>query len=248
MAIPRGLVMNRMIRGTVSVLAASGILCALASAQAPPTDKPAPIVSSATQAAATSPSELKERNPRYRLNKSDVIEVEFTFSPEFNQTVTVQPDGYITLKGAGAVQAENKTLTELTQSIGSAYRGILHDPVITISLKEFDKPFFLASGQVGKPGKYELRSDTTLTEALAMAGGFTDAAKHSQVVLFRRVSSDMVEARVFDVKHMLNARNLEEDPHLSPGDMLYVPQSTWSKLRKYLPSSSMGMYANPNPF
>ena len=224
-----------------TVLAAASLV----TAQAATVDQGAPGASSKANHSITS---LKERNPRYRLNKSDVIEVEFTFSPEFNQTVTVQPDGYITLKGAGAVQAENKTLDELTKAIGNAYRGILHDPVVTISLKEFDKPFFLASGQVGKPGKYELRSDTTLTEALAIAGGFNEAAKHSQVVLFRRVSSDTVEARVFNVKHMLKSRNLQEDPHLAPGDMLYVPQSTWSKVRRYLPTSSMGVYANPNPF
>jgi polysaccharide export outer membrane protein len=191
---------------------------------------------------------FKQRDQRYRLRKSDVIDVKFTFSPEFNQTITVQPDGYITLDGAGDIQVENKTLAELTESIRHAYSGILHEPVIAVSLKDFDKPFFLAAGQVGKPGKYELRSDTTLTGAVAIAGGFTDAAKHSQVVLFRRFSNDMVEARVFNVKQMLGSRNLQEDPHLTPGDMLYVPQSTWSKLRRYLPTSSMGMYLNPNPF
>jgi protein involved in polysaccharide export with SLBB domain len=191
---------------------------------------------------------FQQRSPHYRLHKSDVIAVQFTFSPEFNQTVTVQPDGYISLKGAGEIEAENKTVAELVRAIEIAYRGILHDPAITISLKDFDKPFFLASGQVGKPGKYELRSDTTLTEALAIAGGFTEAAKHSQVVLFRRISTESVEARVFNVKHMLNSRNLQEDPHLLPGDMLYVPQSKWSKVRRYLPTSSMGVYASPTSF
>jgi len=189
-----------------------------------------------------------ERGPYYRLHASDVIDVEFSYSPEFNQTLTIQPDGYISMKGTGEVQAEHKTLAELSDAIGAAYRGILHDPVITISLKDFDKPSFLASGQVGKPGKYELRGDTTLTEALAIAGGLTEAAKHSQVVLFRRASNDTVEARVFDVKHMLNSKNLQEDPHLLPGDMLYVPQSKWSKVRRYLPTSSMGVYASPSAF
>lgn len=228
-----------------SVFTAIVILCALAAAQGPSMGKAAGQMSSTINPSGT---RLRERDARYRLHKSDVLEVEFTFSPEFNQTVTVQPDGCISLKGARAVQAENKTLDELTNAIGNAYQGILQDPVITISLKDFDKPFFLASGQVGKPGKYELRSDTTLTEAVAIAGGFNESAKHSQVVLFRRISSDMVEARVFNVKHMLKSKNLQEDPHLAPGDMLFVPQSTWSKVRRYLPTSSMGVYANPNPF
>jgi polysaccharide export outer membrane protein len=219
--------------------------CTLAAAQNPTRDAALPAVDP-TQA--VSGTDLKQRDSRYRLHKSDVIEVEFTFSPEFNQTLTVQPDGYVSLKGAAEMQAENKTLGELTTAIGNAYRGILHDPVITISLKEFDKPFFLASGQVGRPGKYELRGETTLTEALAIAGGVSESAKHSQVVLFRRISRATVEARVFDAKHMLKSRDLREDPHLAPGDMLYVPQNTWSKIRRYLPTSSMGVYANPNPF
>ena len=202
----------------------------------------------ATEVSDTGPDSFLKRSPHYRLRTSDVIEVDFTFSPEFNQTLTIQPDGYISMKGAGEVQAEHKTLAELSEAIGISYRSILHDPVITISLKDFDKPFFLASGQIGKPGKYELRSDTTLTAAVAIAGGFTDAAKHSQVVLFRRVSHDTVEARVFNVKHMLNSKDLQEDPDVLSGDMLYVPQSKWSKVRRYLPTSSMGVYANPNPF
>lgn len=228
-----------------SVFMAIVILCASAAAQGPSMDKAARQMSSTINPSGT---RLRERDARYGLHKSDVVEVEFTFSPEFNQTLTVQPDGYISLKGAAAVQAEHRTLDELTKGIANAYRGILNDPVITISLKDFDKPFFLASGQVGKPGKYELRSDTTLTEAVTIAGGFNEAAKHSQVVLFRRISSDTVEARVFDVKHMLKTRNLQEDPHLSPGDMLYIPKNTWSKVKQYLPTSSVGVYANPYQF
>jgi polysaccharide export outer membrane protein len=234
-----------------ALLTAIVVTCAFASAQV---EQVAQTDSSVQAARADLPqtgstdTQFKQRDQRYRLQKSDVIDVKFTFSPEFNQTITVQPDGYITLDGAGAIQAENKTLAELTESIRRAYSGILHEPAITVSLKDFDKPFFLAAGQVGKPGKYELRSDTTLTEAVAIAGGFTDASKHSQVVLFRRVSSDMVEAKVFNVKQMLGSRNLQEDPHLTPGDMLYVPQNKMSKVRHYIPTSSMGMYLNPNPW
>jgi polysaccharide export outer membrane protein len=192
--------------------------------------------------------QLKQRDPRYRVRKSDVIEVKFKFSPEFDQTVTVQPDGFVTLDGAGDLKVENKTLPELREAIRLAYRGILHDPVITVSLKDFDKPFFVAAGQVGHPGKYELRSDTTLVEALAIAGDITPAAKHSQVVLFRHISNETVEARVINVKKMLGTHNLQEDPHLMPGDMVFVPQNKISKMQRYLPTTSMGAYLNPTQF
>jgi len=189
-----------------------------------------------------------ERDPRYHVRKSDVIEVKFKFSPEFDQTVTVQPDGFVTLDEVGGLKVEGKTLPELTEAIRRAYQGILHDPAITVSLKDFDKPFFVAAGQVGHPGKYELRSDTTLVAALAIAGDLTTAAKHSQVVLFRHVSDQTVEARVFNVKQMLGSRNLQEDPHLLPGDMVFVPQNKISKIQRYLPTTSVGTYLTPNPF
>src|SRR6476469_6387649 len=191
---------------------------------------------------------FQQRDQRYRLRKSDVIDVKFKLSPEFDQTVTVQPDGFITLDGAGDIKVEDKTTPELKEAIRRAYQGILHEPVITVSLKDFNKPSFIVAGQVGHPGKYELRSDTTLVEALAIAGDITTAAKHSQVVLFRHVSSEMFEARVLNVKQMLGSRNLEEDPHLMPGDLVFVPQNKISKIQHYLPTTSMGAYLSPALF
>jgi len=200
------------------------------------------------QASSAAVTGFQERNPRYGLRKGDSFDVDFAFSPEFNQTVVVQPDGFITLRGAGSMHVEGQTIPELTETIKRAYAGILHNPVVTVALKDFEKPYFIAAGQVGKPGKYDLRSDLTLVEAVAIAGGFTEKSKHSEVVLFRRVSDQLVEARLFNVKQMLQSRDLSEDAHLRPGDMIYVPQNTISKIQRYLPTSSMGVYADPTHY
>ena len=39
-----------------------------------------------------------ERHPFYRLSKSDTVDVNFTFSPDFNQTLSVLPDGFVIFK------------------------------------------------------------------------------------------------------------------------------------------------------
>jgi polysaccharide export outer membrane protein len=190
-------------------------------------------------------SQLQQRNPRYRLRKSDSLDVDFAFSPELNQTVTVQPDGYVTLKEVGSIFVEGHTVPELTETLKTAYAKILHDPVITIVLKGFEKPYFIASGQVGKPGKYDLLSPLTVTEAVAIAGGFKDSSKHSQVVLFRPMPNGVFESKVLNIKKLLASRNLSEDMYMQPGDMLYVPQNTLSKIQKFIPNASMGAYYNP---
>jgi polysaccharide biosynthesis/export protein len=188
------------------------------------------------------------RRPLYRLCKSDVVAISFTFSPEFDQTVSVQPDGYVTLKGVKQLVAEGITVPELQAAIGRAYAGVLHDPEVTIVLQDFDKPYFIVGGEVNHPAKYELRSDISVTEAVAIAGGLTPRAKHSQIVLFRRVSDDLVESHLLDVKEIMKSRTLAEDIRLKSGDFLFVPQNLISKIKQYLPTSSMSMYASPTQF
>ena len=143
------------------------------------------------------------------------MELNFPLSPEFNQTPTVQPDGYISLLGAGDLHVEGLTVPELRESLRGVYANILRDPVITVVLKDFEKPYFVASGEVVRPGKYDLRGYTTATQAVAMAGGFSDSAKHSEVLLFRRVSNDWEEVKKVNLKKMRQAErtSLDEARH-----------------------------------
>ena len=189
-----------------------------------------------------------ERHPLYRLSISDTVDVNFTFSPDFNQTLTVQPDGFVALKGAGTLFAAGLSVPQMQLAVADAYRGFLRDPEITVTLKDFDKPYFLASGEVARPGKYELRGDLTVNEAVAIAGGFTQQARHSQVVVFRRISAYVAESHVIDLKKMLDSHDIREDLHLQAGDFIFVPQSRISKIRKYVPTNSLSWYMNPAQF
>lgn len=211
------------------------------------------MVAPSDQAAKSGDSEggsvaLHERFQRYRLRKGDTFDVEMAFSPEFNQTVAVQPDGFVTLKGAGSVHVEGQSIPEITATLKSAYKDILHDPEISVALKDFEKPYFIASGEVGKPGKYDLRSNLTVTEAVAIAGGFSEKAKHSQVVLFRPLPTGGYEAKLLNAKKLLASRNLSEDLQMQPGDMVYVPQNQMSKIKPFLPTSSVSGFLGPGVF
>ncbi len=181
------------------------------------------------------PPVLQRRNPRYEIATSDVISLDFPLTPEFNQTVTVQPDGFIALHGVGDLHAAGLTVPELTAKLREAYSKTLHDPVINVDLKDFQKPYFVAFGEVGKPGQYDLRGDITVAQALAIAGGFVASSKHSQVLLFRRVNADWAEVKKVDMKHMIRAGNLSEDLHLQPGDILFVPKNAVSKVKPFIP-------------
>jgi polysaccharide export outer membrane protein len=235
-----------------SSIALTGLMTAFAiTATGQTVAVPAVTEVSSSSVSAASPDGVAgfhERNPRYHLRKGDSFDLEMAFSPEFNQTVAVQPDGYVTLKGVGSIFVEGQTVPELTETLKAVYSKTLHDPVITIALKGFETPYFIAAGQVSKPGKYDLRSDLTVTEAVAIAGGFNDKAKHSQVVLFRPARGGGYEAKLLNIKKLLASRNLSEDIELQPGDMVYVPQSAFSRIRPFLPTSSLSAYLGSGIF
>ena len=184
-------------------------------------------------------------NGRYRITPGDVIELMFPLVPEFNQLVSVQPDGYITLLSVGDVRVQGRTVRELRAELVEAYASILLNPDVTVVLKEFEKPYFITAGEVAKPGKYELRGATTVTQALAISGGQTRAAQTSQVLLFRQYGATWVEVKEIDVKRMYDRHDLAEDYLLRPGDTVFVPRTAWSKIAPFLPRPSVGLYLNP---
>jgi polysaccharide export outer membrane protein len=236
-----------------SFAAVLALLCAAAFALAPRTwaqqgvgQQAAPPVVAPPKVASPSDGTFQSRINRYKIAPGDSFDINFDLSPEYNQAaVAVQPDGYITLRGVGELKVQGQTVPQLTATLKTAYSKILNKPIISVVLKDFEKPYFVADGQIGKPGKYDLRGEMTLTQAIAVAGGFTDSSKHSQVLLFRRVNDEWMEARIVNVKKMEKEGDLTEDPLLHPGDMLFVPKNTLSKIDHFFPTASMGSFFQP---
>jgi polysaccharide export outer membrane protein len=188
---------------------------------------------------------LAQRYPRYNIHNQDSLLLTFPLSPELNQTVTVQPDGYINLQTVGSLHVQDMTVPELVGALKTAYAGVLHDPIIDVDLEDYQKPFFTVSGQVNKPGQYDLRSDLTVAEALAVAGGMLPTAK-TQILLYHRASQDWFEVSKVDMKDILRGKGVNEDATLHPGDMIFVPEKFIAQVRKYVPySASSGAFINP---
>src|ERR1051326_3124457 len=97
-------------------------------AQTSPSTANNAVACSRKPAPSASTTKFGERYPRYKIGSGDSFDVNFELSPEFNQTVTVQPDGFITLRGVGDVNVAGQTVPELTPTLKTAYAKILNDP------------------------------------------------------------------------------------------------------------------------
>lgn len=180
----------------------------------------------------------------YRLQPSDVVLVQYRYTPEYNVTATVRPDGFITLPIVGEVRIAGLTVADARRAIVQQASVRLRDPEITVEIKDFQKPRFVVGGQVGQPGQFELRGRVTVLEAIAIAGGLKTSAKHSQVVLFRRYDEERALTRVINAKALARPDGIAEDPVLVPGDFLFVPQNRISKIERFVPFSSLGWMLN----
>src|SRR5580700_5158181 len=140
------------------------------------------IILLSTGAVSAQAPTFAEHDPRYCIQPSDVIEVHYRYTPEFDQTVTVQPDGFVSLQIVGDLKLQGLTLDQVKAAILAKANLRLKDPEITLVLKDFEKPYFVVGGEVANPGRFEMRGQVTAVQAIAMAGGFkTASAKHSQV-------------------------------------------------------------------
>ncbi|SEB39185.1 polysaccharide biosynthesis/export family protein [Terriglobus roseus] len=185
----------------------------------------------------------------YHIQLSDVIEIHLPFSPEYDETATVQPDGFIRMHEASPVHAAGMKVTDLESAIAQVYRPILRDPVVSIVLKDFQKPSFFAGGEVGHPGRYELRSNITLMQAITEAGGLiSERSSRKQIILMRPEGNSMYRTKVVDVSALMKPSGMHEDLVMQPGDVIYVPQKKMAKIARFLPTPSLGAYLGPGVF
>jgi len=185
------------------------------------------------------------QRPVYTLHPGDVMTLNYRFTPEFDQTATVQPDGEVNLIIVGAVKVAGLSVDQARQRIVDLASAQLNHPELTITLDEFVKPYFVVAGEVDHPGTFDLRENTTALQAVMLAGGFKDSAQDTQVILFRRINADEAEVHKLNLHKITKHPDLERDAELEPGDMLLVTRNKMEHFSRIMKASNLGVYFNP---
>jgi len=182
---------------------------------------------------------------RYLLHPGDVLEIQYRYTPEFNQTVTVQPDGFISLEIGGDLEVAGRNLAQVRSGILARARTRLESPELLVVLKEFQKPYVVVAGEVLQPGKLEMRENLTAVQAVLLAGGFKDSARSSQILVFRKLNAETAEVRSLNLRTLKRTSDLENDLTLQAGDMILVPRNRISKIERFVRLASLATFLNP---
>jgi len=156
----------------------------------------------------------------YVLGPGDTLEIVIYGEPDLSRTVTVKPDGAISMPLLGEVKAAGKTTIQLAADLTKSYAKYLKQPSISVTVRELRVDRIYILGQVSRPGEYQLRPGAGIMELLASAGGPTDRADLAKVVVMR----GRTEATQLNLLEAF-ATNKSPEFKLTPGDVLFIPET-----------------------
>jgi polysaccharide export outer membrane protein len=157
----------------------------------------------------------------YVIGVEDKLSISVWREPDLTRTVTVRPDGKITFPLIGDIQAAGKSAQSLDEVITAQIARYIKEPVVTVTVEEINNFKVYVLGEVTKQEALLLRQRTRLLQALAIAGGLTQYADKSNVVLVREEGGREVRMRV-DYRKLVSGERPELNHWLKPGDTIIV--------------------------
>ncbi len=184
-------------------------------------------VSNPTKVASLKPPELSvPPDWEYKIQPGDQLDVKFYFNPDLSENLVVRPDGKISLQLVPEMQAAGLTPKELTEALKREYSRELAKPELSVIMRTFTAQRIFVGGEVGRPGERPLVGSLTVLQAVAMAEGFTNSAKTTEVIVIRRRPDGRGLVMPVNIKAAISGADLSQDLALMPYDVVYVPRST----------------------
>jgi polysaccharide export outer membrane protein len=172
----------------------------------------------------------------YRVANGDVLRVEVIEDETLNRTVLVSPDGRITFPLAGSVEARGRTLDAVRDDLVSQLSpNFANPPTVFVSLERVAEAgpvgpplpeatiAIYVMGEVPSPGKLELSPGTTMLQAFAQMGGFSDFAATKRVQLRRRDASGAERIYPLSYDAIMQGTSPNGGVTLQEGDVILVP-------------------------
>lgn len=158
----------------------------------------------------------------YQIGPEDALEISVWKNPELSKTVLVRLDGKISLPLIGDVQAAGLTPQELRDGIVERLKEYQATAVVSVIVQDIRSYKVYMIGEVKTPGTYVLKSKTTLLQAIALAGGFTQYASKNSMTLVRQKEGGGEEKIKVRFDDLLSDKK-DGIVVLKPGDTVFVP-------------------------
>ncbi len=158
---------------------------------------------------------------QYTIGVADILRVNVWKNTDLSQTVTVDPDGFVSLPLLGNVNVAGLSTDQLGTLLAAKYASYVVTPQVTVSVVDIRSRAVFVMGQVGKAGSYPLVAPTTVLQLIAQAGGLTPFAKRKNIYVLR-ASMGQSEKIPFNYVKVVRG-DTRANIVLQPGDTVIVP-------------------------
>jgi polysaccharide export outer membrane protein len=164
----------------------------------------------------------------FLLGPEDVLDIVVWKNDDLSQkAVVVRPDGMISMPLIGEISAGGLTANQLASQIALRLKEFKERPAVTVSVKEVNSYYVYVLGEVGKPGKYQLKSHATVLQAVAVANGFTVYAARNKMKVLRQMQGEDGKTREIRIParydDLISGSGEIGDFVLKTGDVIVVP-------------------------
>jgi polysaccharide export outer membrane protein len=160
----------------------------------------------------------------YIIGAEDVLDITVWRNADLSKTVQVRPDGRVSMPIIRDITAVGKTPTQLAEEMTNKLKEYVQNPVVAVSLKEVNSYNIFLLGEVVHPGRFPLKSKTTLLQGITIAGGFTPIAARNQIVIFRFTeSAPGIKRLTASYDEIVLRGGIAENFELKSGDTVVVP-------------------------
>ena len=158
----------------------------------------------------------------YVIGQGDLLEVFVWRNEQLSRDVVVRPDGKISLPLLQDVQAEGFTVVQLRNQITRMLNEHLDNPRVSVIVKAINSYRVSVLGRVRNPGVYPITGNTTLAEAIALAGGFTEWADKGDIAVVTK-EGDKEKKLTVNYKKIESGKDPSQNIILKRGDIIIVP-------------------------
>lgn len=158
----------------------------------------------------------------YRIGPADILQISVWKNEALSRTVPVRPDGMISLPLLNEVRAAGRTPMELREVLKNELEDYVTAPEVSVVVEEVHSFTVSVLGEVKASGRYELSSRATVLDLLAEAGGLTEFANGSGIVVLRPDGHGMKRIP-FDYSEVISTNGSQENFIVQPGDIIVVP-------------------------
>jgi len=161
---------------------------------------------------------------QYTLGAGDVLHVSVWKNDDLTRTVTIRPDGNISLPLIGELKVAGLTPSQVQAILVKQLVEYVDAPErnVFVIVEEVNSYQVSVLGEVKMPGRYGIQGHTMVLDALSEAGGLTEFASASQIIIFRREGSG-IKRIPYNYKDVIAGKRDQELFFVQPGDVILVP-------------------------